>query len=112
MDDNLNPLLYKNSVAVNLLPLFTYQKIYFDFFSSSQWEKHLAYSYNLDYWNGDQIINLSQEWFKLRYANYPKDMFMGVLPSSQYGEVAILPSSFTSAYTPNRIVSDSRPTLS
>lgn len=90
MADNLNPLLYKSSVAVNLLPLFTYQKIYFDFFSSSQWEKHLAYSYNLDYWNGNQITDLSQEWFKLRYANYPKDMFMGVLPNSQYGSVALL----------------------
>lgn len=108
MDDNLNPLLYKSSVAVNLLPLFTYQKIYFDFFSSSQWEKHLAYSYNLDYWSGVQITDLSQEWFKLRYANYPKDMFMGVLPSSQYGSVAVLPSAFTSAYASHRIVSDNR----
>lgn len=108
MDDNLNPLLYKSSVAVNLLPVFTYQKIYFDFYSNSQWEKHLAYSYNLDYWNGTQITNLSQEWFKLRYANYPKDMFMGVLPSSQYGSVAVLPSTFTSAYVSNRVVSDNR----
>ena len=108
MDDNLNPLLYKSSVAVNLLPLFTYQKIYFDFFSSSQWEKHLAYSYNLDYWSGVQITDLSQEWFKLRYANYPKDMFMGVLPSSQYGDVAILPSTFSSSYASSRIVSDNR----
>lgn len=108
MDDNLNPLLYKSSVAVNLLPLFTYQKIYFDFFSSSQWERHLAYSYNLDYWSGAQITDLSQEWFKLRYANYPKDMFMGVLPASQYGSVAVLPSTFTSAYVSNRIVSDNR----
>lgn len=92
MSDNLNPLLYKNPVAVNLLPLLCYQKIYFDFFSNSQWEKHLAYSYNLDYWTGTQITDLSQEWFKLRYANYPKDMFMGVLPSSQYGSVAVLSS--------------------
>lgn len=92
MDDKLNPLLYKSSVAVNLLPLLCYQKIYFDFFSNSQWEKHLAYSYNLDYWSGVQISDLSQEWFKLRYANYPKDMFMGVLPASQYGSVALLPS--------------------
>lgn len=108
MDDTLNPLLYKSSVAVNLLPLFTYQKIYFDFFSSSQWERHLAYSYNLDYWSGTQISDLSQEWFKLRYANYPKDMFMGVLPSSQYGSVAALPSTFTSSYISSRIVSDNR----
>lgn len=93
MADNLNPLLYKSSVAVNLLPLLCYQKIYFDFFSNSQWEKHLAYSYNLDYWSGSQIVDLSQEWFKLRYANYPKDMFMGVLPASQYGSVAVLPNT-------------------
>lgn len=104
MDDNLNPLLYKSSVAVNLLPLFTYQKIYFDFFSSSQWEKHLAYSYNLDYWSGAQITDLSQEWFKLRYANYPKDMFMGVLPSSQYGGVAILPSTYSPSYHASSVV--------
>lgn len=104
MDDNLNPLLYKSSVAVNLLPLLCYQKIYFDFFSNSQWEKHLAYSYNLDYWNGAQITGLSQEWFKLRYANYPKDMFMGVLPSSQYGSVAVLPSSFRSDIPSNSLL--------
>ena len=30
---------------------------------------------------------------QLRYANYPKDYFMGMLPSSQYGSVAVLPSS-------------------
>lgn len=29
---------------------------------------------------------------QLRYANYPKDYFMGMLPSSQYGSVAVLPS--------------------
>lgn len=104
MSDNLNPLLFKASVAVNLLPLFTYQKIYFDFFSSSQWEKHLAYSYNLDYWSGAQITDLSQEWFKLRYANYPKDMFMGVLPSSQYGSVAVLPSSYSPSYSASTVV--------
>ena len=30
------------------------------------------------------------------HANYPKDYFMGMLPSSQYGPVAVLPSSFPS----------------
>lgn len=104
MSDNLNPLLYKSSVAVNLLPLLCYQKIYFDFFSNSQWEKHLAYSYNLDYWSGAQITDLSQEWFKLRYANYPKDMFMGVLPASQYGSVAVFPSTFRSDVPSNALL--------
>ena len=109
MADTLNPLLYKSSVAVNLLPLLCYQKIYFDFFSNTQWEKHLAYSYNLDYWSGVQISDLSLEWFKLRYANYPKDMFMGVLPASQYGSVAVLPS-FHPSVVPHALFvsSDSR----
>lgn len=106
--DDKNPLVYRVSQLVNLLPLFTYQKIYYDFFSNSQWEKHLAYSYNVDYWDGKSQLALAPDMFKLRYANYPKDYFMGMLPNSQYGSVAVLPSSFTPAYIPNRIVSDSR----
>lgn len=106
--DDKNPLVYRVSQVVNLLPLFAYQKIYYDFFSNSQWEKHLAYSYNVDYWDGKTQLALAPDMFKLRYANYPKDYFMGMLPNSQYGSVAVLPSSFTSAYAPNRIVSDSR----
>lgn len=108
LPDASNPLVYSVSQAVNLLPLLAYQKIYYDFFSSSQWEKHLAYSYNVDYWNGKAQLNLAPEMIQLRYANYPKDYFMGMLPSSQYGSVAVLPSTFTSAYASNRIVSDSR----
>lgn len=88
-----NPLVYKTSQIVNLLPLLAYQKVYFDFFSNSQWEKHLAYSYNVDYWNGVSQLTLVPDMLKLRYANYPKDYFMGILPSSQYGSVAVLSSS-------------------
>ena len=106
--DDKNPLVYRVSQVVNLLPLLAYQKIYYDFFSNSQWEKHLAYSYNVDYWDGKSQLALAPDMFKLRYANYPKDYFMGMLPSSQYGSVAVLPSSFTSAYASNRIASDSR----
>lgn len=87
-----NPLVYKSSQVVNLLPLLAYQKVYFDFFSNSQWEKHLAYSYNVDYWDGSSPLNLVIDMLKLRYANYPKDYFMGMLPASQYGSVAVLPS--------------------
>ena len=87
-----NPLVFRASQTVNLLPLLAYQKIYYDFFSESQWEKHLAYAYNVDYWDGKSQLNLSPEMLQLRYANYPKDYFMGMLPNSQYGSVAILPS--------------------
>ena len=95
LDDNLNPLLYKKSIAVNLLPLLSYQKIYFDFYSNSQWEKHQAFAYNVDYWDGKSAFTkqtMSATWMQLRYCNYPKDMFMGVLPASQYGSVAVMPA--------------------
>lgn len=87
-----NPLVYSVSQRVNILPILTYQKIYYDFFSHSQWEKHLAYAYNVDYWPGNTSIVPTKEMLKIRYANYPKDYFMGVLPNSQYGSVAVLPA--------------------
>ena len=96
-----NPLVYSTSQTVNILPLLAYQKVYYDFFSESQWEKHLAYSYNVDYWDGKTQLALAPEMLQLRYANYPKDYFMGMLPSSQYGSVAVLPpirSTANSAY--------------
>lgn len=90
MTDSDNPLIYGTGVNLNLLPILAYQKIYFDFFSNSQWEKHLAYAYNVDYWNGKGPVPISASMIKLRYANYPKDYFLGVLPASQYGSVATL----------------------
>lgn len=90
LGDGDNPLVYSVSQTVNILPILAYQKIYFDFFSNSQWEKHLAYAYNLDYWQGTSYVTLCADMLKMRYANYPKDYFMGILPSSQYGSVAFL----------------------
>lgn len=93
LGDTDNPLVYSVSQSVNMLPILAYQKIYFDFFSNSQWEKHLAYSYNVDYWSGSTYLTLYTDMLKMRYANYPKDYFMGILPSSQYGSVAVLSNS-------------------
>lgn len=93
LSDADNPLVYQTSQTVNALPFLAYQKIYYDFYSNSQWEKHKAYAYNVDYWPGTGNIGLVMDMVQLRYANYPKDYFMGMLPSSQYGSVAVLPSS-------------------
>ena len=113
--DGSNPLVYSSSQFVNALPFLAYQKIYFDFFSNSQWEEHLAYAYNVDYWTGGSSLSLAVDMLKLRYANYPKDYFMGMLPSSQYGSVAVFPSlqsSFSSnavmLSTDNRVTTPSR----
>ena len=105
--DNLgdadNPLVYSTSQTVNALPFLAYQKIYYDFFSNSQWEKHKAYAYNVDYWSGSGQISLVTDMVQLRYANYPKDYFMGMLPSSQYGSVAVMPSILSPGDNPSRV---------
>ena len=97
-------MVYSASQSVNLIPLLAYQKIYYDFFSNSQWEKHKAYSYNVDYWSGTSAVSLVTDMIQLRYANYPKDYFMGMLPSSQYGSVAVLPQSYSSSIPSNLIL--------
>lgn len=92
LGDADNPLVYQTPQTVNALPFLAYQKIYYDFFSNNQWEKHKAYAYNVDYWPGTGNIGLVTDMVQLRYANYPKDYFMGMLPNSQYGSVAFLQS--------------------
>lgn len=86
------------NLNVNILPLAAYQKVYCDYFRFEQWEKAQPYTYNFDYYSGGNILTeyendptdlLSKDnLFSLRYANYPRDLFMGVLPSSQLGSVA------------------------
>ena len=86
------------NLNVNVLPLAAYQKIYCDHFRFEQWEKAQPYTYNFDYYSGGNILTeykrdpidlLSKDnLFTLRYANYPRDLFMGILPSSQLGSVA------------------------
>ena len=104
-------LVYSDSQTVNLLPLLAYQKIYYDFFSESQWEKHLAYAYNVDYWDGKSQLNLAPEMLQLRYANYPKDYFMGMCPNSQYGSVAVLPGAYNLNGPSNSVVSVGNPNV-
>ena len=103
LGDGDNPLVYSTSQIVSMLPLLAYQKIYYDFFSNPQWEKHLAYAYNVDYWSGSGKVSLAVNMLKLRYADYPKDYFMGMLPSSQYGSVAVLPGVLSPSDNPSRV---------
>lgn len=104
LGDANNPLVYQTSQTVNALPFLAYQKIYYDFYSNSQWEKHKAFAYNVDYWSGTGNISLVTDMVRLRYANYPKDYFMGMLPSSQYGSVAALPSRYDAAHSSNNVL--------
>ena len=94
--------VYIQNNYVNIFPLLSYQKIYQDFFRWSQWEKANPSSYNVDYYSGNtlQLIDSlpatnSNYWksdtmFDLKYCNWNKDMLMGVLPNSQFGDVAVI----------------------
>ena len=113
---------YAKNFAVSPFPLLAYQKIYQDFFRRPEWESANPSAYNLDYVfasNGDtgrlnflNAANILRDpkttyfnqlgMFDLRYCNWQKDMIMGLLPKSQYGDVAsvvsdgVLPSSTSS----------------
>lgn len=97
-----------DNVQLSPFPLLAYQKIYNDYFRYSQWEDESANSYNIDYLqSGEQIPTMdlldfngstgtadsiptsfksaNPNMFDLRYANMNKDLFLGILPSRQYG---------------------------
>lgn len=91
---------------VNIFPILTYQKIYQDFFRWEQWENADPTTYNVDYYDGTPgnftlIPAAGDDYYKspifldLRYCNYQKDMFMGVLPETQFGDVAVVTSLST-----------------
>ena len=96
---------YNVNLAVSLFPLAAYQKIYQDFFRWSQWENADPTSYNFDWYQGSgnlfgtgisTVISPSNAYWKrdnlfsLRYANWNKDKFMGILPNSQFGDISVL----------------------
>lgn len=92
MMDNLN---------LNIFGLLAYQKIYADFYRDSQWEKISPSTFNVDYMSGVDTTNVAipsmsptdlfykgYNFFDLRYCNWQKDLFHGVVPRAQYGDVA------------------------
>ena len=102
--------------SVHILPLAAYQKVYADFFRFSQWEKNQPYTYNFDWYTGGNVFaslttqELAEKYYSddnlltLRYANWPKDMFMGVMPDSQLGEVTIVDTSGSEGVFPVGLV--------
>lgn len=106
----------ENNTPVSLFPLMAYQKVYNDFYRFSQWENEQANTYNVDYLAGSSSVEIpinqlfsvdsahkvvgyspdgsyypsSQRpsMFDMRYVNYTKDSYLGVVPSSQFGAVS------------------------
>lgn len=92
------------NLQLNLFGLLGYQKIYADYYRDSQWEKISPSTFNVDYLSGDSMqvsyadadlpsFKENYNFFDLRYCNWQKDLFHGVLPRQQYGEttVAVIP---------------------
>ena len=95
-----DPLLI--NYAYDVAPLLCYQKIYADSGRFTQWERVNPSTFNLDYIKGSDDLQLdlgvsgftdSFNFLDMRYCNYQKDMFHGVIPQAQYGEASLVPLS-------------------
>lgn len=91
----------KYNLALSPFPLLAYQKIYADYNRYTQWEKTNPSTFNLDYIKGTNdlqmdlsgLVSDDYNFFDMRYCNYQKDMFHGVLPVAQYGSASVVPVS-------------------
>lgn len=91
---------FRFNLNLSLFPFLAYKKFCQDYFRYSQWQNSSPYLWNIDYYTGTQQQLFSSipaagdtYWnnntiFDLEYCNWNKDLFMGVLPDTQYGDVA------------------------
>lgn len=91
-----------SNLTFNIFGLLAYQKIYADYYRDSQWERISPSTFNVDYMDGtsnmsiDDLITSSSSskvvqnynLFDLRYCNWQKDLFHGVVPHQQYGDLS------------------------
>lgn len=90
---------YRFDLNLSVFPLLAYKKFCQDYFRYSQWQDSSPYLWNIDYYTGTQQQLFSSipapgdsYWnnntlFDLEYCNWNKDIFMGVLPDTQFGDV-------------------------
>ena len=109
-----HPLL--NNIKFNIFGFLAYQKIYADYYRDSQWEKVSPSTFNVDFMDGvtndnsiesylegsdsDPIID-NYNMFDLRYCNWQKDLFHGLVPHQQYGVSAVVQTSDAVAGSPS-----------
>jgi hypothetical protein len=91
---------FRFNLHVSIFPLLAYKKFCQDYFRYSQWQDSSPYLWNIDYYTGTSqslfssipsvgdLYWQSNTMFDLEYCNWNKDIFMGVLPDSQFGDVA------------------------
>ena len=101
-----NPSFSSHIVNFKLAPwrLLAYQCIYSHFQRFDQWETIRPETFNIDYLDGsDQQLHIpindifknnvyangkGTSMLELQYVNWNKDLFMGLLPNSQFGDTA------------------------
>lgn len=120
-----SPNLKVNNVKLSPWKLLAYQKVYADYIRDSQWEQAYSPSFNIDYMSRTEYQNSipisqmgttdiagldSETMFDMRYCNWPKDMFMGVLPNSQFGSPATI--DLTRLYSSGNLTTSSERTVS
>lgn len=91
---------FRFNLNLSIFPLLAYKKFCQDYFRYSQWQDSSPYLWNIDYYTGtsQQLFTTipssgDSYWkgntmFDLEYCNWNKDIFMGVLPDTQFGDVA------------------------
>lgn len=93
---------FRFDLNLSIFPLLAYKKFCQDYFRYSQWQDSAPYLWNIDYYTGTaqhlwSAVPSSGDsyWsgntlFDLEYCNWNKDIFMGVLPDTQFGDVATI----------------------
>lgn len=96
-DVTKEPITPDIDFKLNPFPLLAYQAVYQYFERFDQWEQMRSDFFNVDYLNAASMKidvallndNLSSDdMFDMRYSNFKRDLFTGILPNSQYGEEA------------------------
>ena len=93
---------YRFDLNISVFPFLAYKKFCQDYFRYSQWQESSPYLWNIDYFTGvnQQLFTSvpsagdsywkNNTMFDLEYCNWNKDLFMGVLPDTQFGDVATI----------------------
>lgn len=90
---------FRFNLDLSIFPFLAYKKFCQDYFRYSQWQTSSPYLWNIDYFTGISshlFVNLppagdaywdNNTLFDLEYCNWNKDLFMGILPDTQFGDV-------------------------
>ena len=93
---------FRFDLNVSVFPFLAYKKFCQDYFRYSQWQDSSPYLWNIDYYGGvsQQLFSslpssgdsywLGNTMFDLEYCNWNKDIFTGILPDTQFGDVATI----------------------